>query len=55
MAFIKASVSKAKVLLRKKNEEIKMSESALKKHAAEVDALKARIAELDKVSLIILF
>ena len=51
----KASVSKAAGLLRKKNEEIKMSESALKKQAAKVDALKAKVAELEKVNLIILF
>ena len=55
LASMKASVSKAKGLLRKKNEEIKVSESAMKKQATEVDALKARIAELEKVSLIILF
>ena len=55
LAFMKASVSKAEGLLRKKNEEIKVSESALKKQAAEVDALKARMAKLEKVSLIILF
>ena len=55
LASMKASVSKAEGLLRKNNEEIKVSESALKKQAAEVDALKARITELEKVSLIILF
>ena len=52
---MKASVSKAEGLLRKKNEEIKVSESVLKKQATKVDALKVRIAELKKVSLIILF
>ena len=48
-------MSKAEGLLRRKNKEIKVSESALKKPATEVDALKARIAELEKVNLIILF
>ena len=52
---MKASVSKIEGLLREKNEEIKVSESTLKKQATKVDALKARIAELEKVSLIILF
>ena len=52
---MKAFVSKAEDLLRKKNEEIKVLESALKKQAAEVAVLKAWNAELDKVSLIILF
>ena len=52
---MKVSVSKAEGLLRNKNEEIKVSESALKKQAVEVDALKARITELEKVNLIILF
>ena len=52
---MKASVSKAEGLLRKKNEEIKVLKSALKKQLAEVDVLKARIVELEKVSLIILF
>ena len=32
-----------------------MSKSALKKQVVEVDALKARVAELEKVNLIILF
>ena len=54
LTSMKAAVSKTEGLLRKKNEEIKVSESALKKQATEVDALKARIAELEKVSLIIL-
>ena len=54
LASMTATISKAEGLLRKKNEEIKLSESALKKQATEVDALKARIAELEKVSLIIL-
>ena len=48
-------MSKAAGLLRKKNEEIKMSESAMKKQAVKVDALKAKVAELEKVNLIILF
>ena len=39
---MKTSASKARNLLRKKNEEIQMPESAMKKQAAEVDALKAR-------------
>ena len=55
LASMKASMSKAEGSLRKKNEEIKVLKSALKKHATEVDSLKARIAELEKVSLIILF
>ena len=48
----KAFVSKAEGLLRKKNEEIKMVESAPKEQSAEVDALKTRIAELEKVNSI---
>ena len=36
------------------DEEIQMSESALKKQSAEVDAPKARVAELEKVNLITL-
>ena len=55
LASEKASVSKAEGLLRRKNEEIKVSESALKKQATKVDALKARITELEKLNLIILF
>ena len=55
LASMKASVSKAEGLLRKKNEEIKMSKSALKKQAVKVDALKAKTAELEKVNLVILF
>ena len=54
LASMKIIVSKAEGLLRKKNEKIKVSESALKKQATKVDALKAKIAELEKVSLIIL-
>ena len=54
LASMKTIVSKVEGLLRKKNEEIKVSESAQKKQATKVDALKARIAELEKVSLIIL-
>ena len=55
MVSMKASVSKVESLLRKKNEEIQMSKSALKKQVAEVDSLKARVTELKKVNLIILF
>ena len=46
---MKNSVSKAKNALKKKDEEIFMSESALKKQATEKDALKTKIAELEKV------
>ena len=46
---MKTSVFEAENVLRKKNEEILMSESALKKQAAEMDALKTRITELEKV------
>ena len=52
---MKTSISKTENLLKKKNKEIQMSESALKKQAAEVDALKARVVELEKVNLITLF
>ena len=45
----KATISKAERLLRKKNKELKVSKSALKKQVVEIDALKAKIAELDKV------
>ena len=53
LAPAKTTISKAKGLLRKKNEELKVSESALKKQATEIDALKAKIAELEKVNLTI--
>ena len=38
---------------KKKNEEIQMSESALKKQAAEMDSLKTKIVELEKVRSIL--
>ena len=47
---MKTSVSQAENLLKKKNEEIQMFESALKKQSTEVDALKTRVAELEKVN-----
>ena len=50
MASIKTSVSQTESLLKKKNEEIQISESALKKQSIEVDALKAKVAELEKVN-----
>ena len=46
---MKTSIFEVKDALEKRNEEMTMSENALKKQAAEVDALKARIGELDKV------
>ena len=45
-----AVVSMVEGLLRKKNEEICTIESALKEQSADVDALKTRIAELEKVN-----
>ena len=50
MASIKTFVSQTESLLKKKNEEIQISESALKKQSIEVDALKAKVAELEKVN-----
>ena len=49
LLLMKTSVSEAENVLKKKNEETLMSENALKKQTAEVDALKTRIAELEKV------
>ena len=56
----KATVSIAKKLLRKKNDEIKMAEralrdqstevEALKKKCADVEALQAKVAALEKVN-----
>ena len=46
LASMKATISKADGLLRKKNEEIQVLESALQKQATKVDALKVRIVEL---------
>ena len=46
---MKASVSQVENVLKKMNEEIQMSKSALKKQAMEMDALKTRIVELEKV------
>ena len=50
LASMKTSVSQTEDLLRKKNEEIQMSESTLKKQSAKVDALKTKVAELEKVN-----
>ena len=47
---MKTFVSQIENVLKKKNEKIQMSKSALKKQAAEMDALKTRIVELEKVS-----
>ena len=46
---MKTSVSQAENTLKKKNEEIQMSKSALKKQDVKMDALKTRISELEKV------
>ena len=50
---MKTSISESENVVKKKNEEIQMSESALKKQAAEMDTLKTRIAELEKVRSIL--
>ena len=47
--YLKTFVSETENVLMKENEEIQMSKSALKKQAAEMDALKNRIFELEKV------
>ena len=46
---MKTFVSEAENALKKKDEEIAMSESALKKQAVGMDILKTIIAELEKV------
>ena len=46
---MKNSISEAENALKKKDEEISVSESALKKQAAGMDVLKTRTAELEKV------
>ena len=50
LASMRTSVSQAENVVKRKNEEIQMSESVLKKQAAEMDALKIKIVELEKVS-----
>ena len=46
---MKTSVSEVKNALKKRNEEMAVSENALKKQTVEMDALKAKIVELEKV------
>ena len=53
LASTKATISKEEWLLRKKTDKLKVSESALNKQAVEIDALLAKIAELEKVNLTI--
>ena len=53
LSSMKASISKVEELLRKRNEEIRMAENALKEKSVEVGALKTRIVELEKVNSII--
>ena len=53
LASTKATISKEEGLLRKKNDKLKVSESALNKQAIEFDALQAKITELEKVNLTI--
>ena len=53
LASAKATISKPEGLLRKKNVELKVSESHLKKQAVEIDVVKAKIVELEKVNLTI--
>ena len=48
----KAVISMAEGLLRKKNDEIRMSECALKKQSAELETLKVKVAELEAVNSI---
>ena len=50
-----AALSTAEGLLRKKNEEIRTDENALQGQSAEVEALKAKIADLEKVNSISFF
>ena len=50
LASEQAALSMTEGLLRKKNEEIRMAKSALKDQSAEVDALKGKIAKLEKVN-----
>ena len=53
LASAKATISKLEGLLRKKNVKLKVSESDLKKQAVEIDVVKAKIIELEKVNLTI--
>ena len=53
LASAKATISKLEGLLRKKNVKLKVSESDLKKQAVEIDVVKAKIVELEKVNLTI--
>ena len=50
LASMRTFVSQAENVVKRKNEEIQMSESTLKKKVAKMDALKIKIAELEKVS-----
>ena len=47
--LMKTTISEAENILKKRDEEIAMSESALKKQTVEMDALKTRIVELEMV------